>query len=79
MVVWLCLKKNSYLLEIHAEIFTDEMRKHFTKSNVYYDPIFIKKKYIEYRHRKKTEGYTPKYLQLLPLYVSSILKQIMLQ
>ena len=35
------------------------MRKYVTKSYIPYDVIFIKKKYIEYRH-KKTEGYKPK-------------------
>lgn len=49
-------KEESYLLEICSEIFADEMKKHSTKSLVHYDTIFIKKTYVEYRPRKKTEG-----------------------
>ena len=48
--------KESYLLEICTEIFADEMKKHLTKSLVHCDPIFIKKRYVEYRPRKKTRG-----------------------
>lgn len=43
-------KGGSCILEIDMEIFADKMRKHFTKSYVHYDPIFIRKLYIEYRH-----------------------------
>lgn len=44
-------KEESYLLETDREIFADDMTKYFTKSCVHYNPIFIRKRYIEDRHR----------------------------
>lgn len=54
-------KEESYILKIGMGIFANEIRKHFTKSYLHYDLIFIRKRCIEYRHRKKIEGYTSKY------------------